>query len=65
MLADTKPLSLRLIRMLGPQSELPRFACLELVASYGLGRHHNLRLLRSLKAPDFAKSAFTRRCSAR
>lgn len=30
----------------------------ELVAFYGLGRHHNLRLLRSLKAPDFAKSAF-------
>jgi hypothetical protein len=30
----------------------------ELVAFYGLGRHHNLRLLRSLKASDFTKSAF-------
>jgi hypothetical protein len=30
----------------------------ELVAFYGLGRHHNLRLLRSLKAADFSKSAF-------
>ena len=30
----------------------------ELVAFYGLGRHHNLRLLRSLQPPDFLKSAF-------
>jgi hypothetical protein len=30
----------------------------ELVAFYGLGRHHNLRLLRSLKASDFSKAAF-------
>jgi hypothetical protein len=30
----------------------------ELVAFYGLGRHHNLRLLRSLKAVDLSKSAF-------
>jgi hypothetical protein len=30
----------------------------ELVAFYGLGRHHNPRLLRSLKASDFSKSAF-------
>ena len=30
----------------------------ELVAFYGLGRHHNLRLLRSLKAADLSKSAF-------
>jgi hypothetical protein len=30
----------------------------ELIAFYGLGRHHNLRLLRSLKASDFSKSAF-------
>jgi hypothetical protein len=30
----------------------------ELVAFYGLARHHNLRLLRSLKASDLAKSAF-------
>ena len=30
----------------------------ELVAFYGLGRHHNLRLLRSLKVSDLSKSAF-------
>ena len=30
----------------------------ELVAFYGLGRHHNLRLLRRLKASDLSKSAF-------
>jgi hypothetical protein len=30
----------------------------ELVALYGLNRHHNLRLLRSLKASDLEKSAF-------
>lgn len=30
----------------------------ELVAFYGLGRHHNLRLLRSLKLSDLAKAAF-------
>ena len=29
----------------------------ELVAFYGLGRHHNLRLLRSLKVSDLSKSA--------
>src|SRR5260221_903390 len=30
----------------------------ELVAFYGLGRHHNLRLLRRLKVSDLSKSAF-------
>jgi DinB family protein len=30
----------------------------ELVALYGLNRHHNLRLLRRLKADDLEKSAF-------
>jgi DinB superfamily len=30
----------------------------ELVAFYGLARHHNLRLLRTLKASDLEKSAF-------
>ncbi len=30
----------------------------ELVAFYGLARHHNLRLLRSLEDSDFSKSAF-------
>lgn len=59
MLADTKPViapinqdawARNLNYLDSPASEL--------VAFYGLGRHHNLRLLRSLKAPDFAKSAF-------
>jgi hypothetical protein len=30
----------------------------ELVAFYGLGRHHNLRLLRRLKPADLSKTAF-------
>src|SRR5579864_457398 len=30
----------------------------ELVAFYGLGRHHNLRLLRGLEPSDLLKSAF-------
>jgi hypothetical protein len=30
----------------------------ELVAFYGLARHHNLRLLRTLKLSDLSKSAF-------
>jgi hypothetical protein len=30
----------------------------ELMAFYGLARHHNLRLLRSLKLADLSKSAF-------
>jgi len=30
----------------------------ELIALYGLNRHHNLRLLRRLKAGDLEKSAF-------
>jgi hypothetical protein len=30
----------------------------ELVAFYGLARHHNLRLLRTLRASDFSKSAY-------
>ena len=59
MLADTKPViapldqdawARNLNYLDSPASEL--------VAFYGLGRHHNLRLLRSLKAPDFSKSAF-------
>jgi hypothetical protein len=32
----------------------------ELVAFYGLARHHNLRLLRRLKLSDVSKSAFHR-----
>jgi len=30
----------------------------ELLAFYGLGRHHNLRLLRTLQPADLSKSAF-------
>jgi DinB superfamily len=30
----------------------------ELLAVYGLGRHHNLRLLRTLRAADLSKFAF-------
>src|SRR6266566_1211484 len=30
----------------------------ELVAFYGIARHHNLRMLRRAKAADFSKSAF-------
>jgi DinB superfamily len=59
MLADTKPViapvyvnawARNLNYMSSPASEL--------VAFYGLGRHHNLRLLRNLKASDLSKSAF-------
>jgi hypothetical protein len=59
MLADTKPViapldqdawARNLNYLDSPASEL--------VAFYGLARHHNLRLLRSLKDSDFSKSAF-------
>lgn len=59
MLADTKPVispldqdawARNLNYLNSPASEL--------VAFYGLSRHHNLRLLRSLKASDLSKSAF-------
>ena len=59
MLADTKPViapldqnawARNLNYLDSPSSEL--------VAFYGLGRHHNLRLLRSLQASDLSKSAF-------
>src|SRR4029077_4006920 len=59
MLADTKPAIapidqdawVRNLNYMGSPAS-------ELIAFYGLGRHHNLRLLRSLKASDFSKSAF-------
>jgi hypothetical protein len=59
MLADTKP-------VIAPMDQdawarnLNYLDCRpsELVAFYGLGRHHNLRLLRSLKPSDLSKSAF-------
>jgi hypothetical protein len=59
MLADTKPVIAPLdqnawTRNLNYLDSPPS----ELVAFYGLGRHHNLRLLRSLKASDLIKSAF-------
>jgi DinB superfamily len=58
MLADTKPVIAPLdqdawARNLNYLDSPPS----ELVAFYGLGRHHNLRLLRSLKASDLSKGA--------
>ena len=59
MLADTKPMiapvdqdawARNLNYLDSPHSEL--------VAFYGLARHHNLRLLRGLKVSDLSKSAF-------
>src|SRR5208282_3675580 len=43
---------------MGSQSELPGFSPHGTGRILRLGRHHNLRLLRSLKASDFSKSAF-------
>ncbi len=59
MLADAKPVIAALdqnawARILDYLDSPPS----ELVAFYGLARHHNLRLLRSLKVPDLSKSAF-------
>jgi DinB superfamily len=59
MLADSKPVIAPLdqdawARNLNYLDSPPS----ELVAFYGLARHHNLRLLRSLKDSDFSKSAF-------
>ena len=59
MLADTKPVIAPLdqdawARNLNYLDSPPS----ELVAFYGLGRHHNLRLLRNLKTSDLSKSAF-------
>ena len=58
MLADTKPVIAPIdqdawARKLNYLNSPPS----ELVAFYGLGRHHNLRLLRSLKVSDLSKSA--------
>lgn len=59
MLADAKPIVAPLdqdawTRNLNYLNSPPS----ELVAFYGLCRHHNLRLLRSLKPSDLLKSAF-------
>ena len=59
ILADTKPVIAPIdqdawARNLNYLNSPP----MELVAFYALARHHNLRLLRSVKTPDFSKSAF-------
>jgi hypothetical protein len=59
MLADAKPVIAPLdqdawARNLNYLNSPPS----ELVAFYGLARHHNLRLLRSLRTSDLSKSAF-------
>jgi len=59
MLADTKPVIAPLdqdawVRNLGYMEAPPA----ELVAFYGIARHHNLRMLRRAKAADFSKSAY-------
>ena len=59
MLADTKPVIAPIdqdawARNLNYLDSPPS----ELVAFYGLGRHHNLRLLRNLKVSDLSKCAF-------
>jgi hypothetical protein len=59
MLADTKPVIAPLdqdawARNLGYTEAAPA----ELVAFYGIARHHNLRMLRRAKAADYSKSAY-------
>ena len=59
MLADKKPVIAPIdqddwARNLGYMESVPA----ELVALYGLNRHHNLRLLRRLKPADLEKAAF-------
>ena len=59
MLADTKPIIAPLDQDAWARNlNYLDSPAVELVAFYGLGRHHNLRLLRSLKASDLSKSAF-------
>jgi hypothetical protein len=59
MLADTKPVIAPLDQNAWARNlNYLDSPAAELVAFYGLARHHNLRLLRSLKASDFSKSAF-------
>jgi hypothetical protein len=59
MLADSKPVIAAMdqdqwARNLG-YMDVP---APELIALYGLNRHHNLRLLRRMKPADLAKSAY-------
>jgi hypothetical protein len=59
MLADTKPVIAPLDQDAWARSlNYLDSPCSELIAFYGLARHHNLRLLRSLKDSDFSKSAY-------
>ena|SRR5271167_4816694 len=59
MLADTKPVIAPIDQDAWTRNlNYLNSPAVELVAFYGLGRHHNLRLLRSLPAADLAKSAF-------
>jgi hypothetical protein len=59
MLADTKPVIAPLDQNAWTRNlNYLNSPASELIAFYGLGRHHNLRLLRGLKAPDLSKSAF-------
>lgn len=59
MLADKKPVIAPIdqddwARNLGPVEAAPA----ELVAQYGLNRHHNIRLLRRIGVEDLKKSAY-------
>ncbi len=59
MLADTKPVIAPIDQDAWTRNlNYLNSPAIELVAFYGLGRHHNLRLLRSLRTADLAKSAF-------
>jgi DinB superfamily len=59
MLADSKPVIAAMDQDLWARNlgyvEVP---APELIALYGLNRHHNLRLLRRMKPADLAKSAY-------
>src|SRR3979490_1854602 len=59
MLADSKPVIAAMDQDLWARNlgymDVP---APELIALYGLNRHHNLRLLRRLKPEDLAKSAY-------
>ncbi len=59
MLADTKPVIAPLDQDAWAHNlNYMDSRTVELVAFYGIARHHNLRLLRSLKAADLSKSAY-------
>jgi len=59
MLADTKPVIAPIDQDAWTRNlNYLNSPAVELVAFYGLGRHHNMRLLRSLQTADLARSAF-------